>query len=421
MSETLAHRPEPGGVSGGPGARAAGLRLALFSGNYNYTRDGANQALNRLAAYLQREGAVVRVYSPTTATPAFAPCGELVSIPSFGLPGRPEYRVARGLPRSIRDDVIRFNPSIIHLSAPDLLGRAAQKLARCMDVPVVASLHTRFETYLGFYGLDWLRPQAERYLRAFYGDCDRILAPNGPLAELLKDEGHGTRVRLWRRGVNRQQFSPAHRDMAWRRAQGLGDEEVAVLFLGRLVVEKGLDVFAGTLDALRGAGLAVRALVVGDGPARPLFAERLSGGVFTGALQGAELGRAVASADILFNPSRTEAFGNVTLEAMASGLAVVCPEAPSTRELVKHGTDGLLVGTHDPLAYAVAITRLAVDPIERNRMGRAARLTSQGYDWTDSCAAVLEAYRELGAVGGHGRARQTVGDRQQTRRHAVHA
>jgi glycosyltransferase involved in cell wall biosynthesis len=377
---------------------AAGLRLALFSGNYNYTRDGANQALNRLVGWLERHGAQVRVYSPTSPTPAFEPCGELVSVPSIPLPGRADYRLALGLPAAIREDVIRFRPSCIHLSAPDLLGVQAQKLARRIGVPVVASLHTRFETYLGYYGLAWLRRSAERFLQDFYTGCDRVLAPNAPLMELLRADGLGDKVSLWSRGVDRVQFSPQRRDLCWRRARGVGDEEVVVLFLGRLVMEKGLDVFAETLAQLRERRIPVRPVVIGDGPARAWLEARLPEGVFTGLLTGEELGRAVACADILLNPSRTEAFGNVTLEAMAAGLSVVCPQAPSTRELVEDGRTGTLVQDHEPQAYAAAIGSLVDDRARRAKLGAAACRASERYDWSNSSAAVLDVYRELGGV-----------------------
>lgn len=377
---------------------AAGLRLALFSGNYNYTRDGANQALNRLVGWLERHGAEVRVYSPTSPTPAFEPCGELVSVPSIPLPGRADYRLALGLPAVIRQDVMRFRPSLIHLSAPDILGVQAQKLARRLRVPVVASLHTRFETYLGYYGLAWLRRSAERFLQDFYGGCDKVLAPNAPLMELLRSDGLGDKVSLWSRGVDRVQFSPRRHDLEWRRRLGMGDDEVAVLFLGRLVMEKGLDVFADTLALLRDGPVRVRPLVVGDGPARAWLQTRLPDGVFTGLLTGDELGRAVASADVLLNPSRTEAFGNVTLESMAAGLAVVCPEAPSTRELIADGRTGLLVRRHEPQAYARAIAGLLKDPALRRRLGAAAAEASERYDWSNSSAAVLDVYRQVGGL-----------------------
>ena len=388
--------------------RAAGLRLALFSGNYNYTRDGANQALNRLVSFLESEGAAVRVYSPTTATPAFEPAGDLVSVPSAPIPGRGEYRLALPLPRRLRRDIAAFAPSAIHVSAPDLLGVQAKRIGARLGVPVVASLHTRFETYLSYYGFGWLRPAAERYLAGFYGGCACVLAPNNPMAEMLREAA--AEVRIWSRGVDRQQFAPARRDLAWRRGMGLADDDIAVLFLGRLVQEKGLDVFVRTFERLS-AQPAVRPLIVGDGPAGSWLRSHLPQGIFAGHLEGEALGRAVASADVLFNPSRTEAFGNATLEAMAAGLAVVCPDVPSTRELITRDVDGLLADAGEPEAYAQVIGRLAADGPLRARLGAAARRTSARYDWSESCAAVLETYAALGAVpaGPEPQARRVAG------------
>ncbi|MCB2086944.1 MAG: glycosyltransferase, partial [Sphingomonadaceae bacterium] len=129
------------------------LRIALFSGNYNYVRDGANQALNRLAEYLLRQGAALRVYAPTTDTPAFEPTGDLVSVPSVAIPGRAEYRVPLGLSKANRADLAEFAPNVIHTSSPDPTGHAAVRWARANDIPVLASVHTRFETYPRYYGL----------------------------------------------------------------------------------------------------------------------------------------------------------------------------------------------------------------------------------------------------------------------------
>lgn len=378
------------------GKPAQGLRLALFSGNYNYTRDGSNQALNRLAAYLIDEGAQVRVYSPTTDTPAFEPAGQLVSAPSVAIPGRGEYRLALGLTRALRDDLAQFKPTAVHLSAPDLLGSQAGKWARRQGLPLVASLHTRFETYLAYYGLDWLRPSAERYLDGFYRRCDRVLAPNAPIADLLRAQGLGERVAVWSRGVDRDRFSPTRRDVEWRRSLGIADHEVVVAFLGRLVMEKGLDVLAETLTRLRGQ--PIRPLIIGDGPARAFLEDRLPEAIFTGHLDGEALGRAVSSADILFNPSLTEAFGNATLEGMAAGLAVLCPRAPSTSALIADGQDGVLAPRADAHGYAAALQALVNEPMRRLRLGRAARISSARYDWRAICADVLDVYRDLGAA-----------------------
>jgi glycosyltransferase involved in cell wall biosynthesis len=387
-------------------------RVALFSGNYNCIADGANQALNRLVAYLLHHGFDVRVYSPVVAKPAFEPAGELVGVRSVPFPGRSEYRVALGLPQATRADLDAFAPDIVHVSAPDVLGRAAQGYATERGIPLIASLHTRFETYWDYYGLGFVRGIIERYLQRFYGRCDLVLAPNRPLARMLEADGvDPARIAIWSRGVDRAKFDPARRSLAWRRARGIADDELAVLFFGRLVREKGIADFAA---AIARADLPkVRPVVVGDGPARGEFERLLPRAVFVGHLSGEPLGEAVASADVLLNPSATEAFGNVNLEAMAAGLAVISADAPSSRELVADGRTGLLVPAGDVESYAVALARLANDRALCTRFGEAARAESARYDWDDALAKVAAAYRGLLVAPPQGKAieaqpRQTV-------------
>src|SRR5438309_8146400 len=134
------------------------LRIALFSGNYNYVRDGANQALNRLVGYLLRQGAHVRVYSPTVEHPAFPPTGDLVSIPAIPIPGRSEYRMPIALPARVRRDLAAFRPHVVHVSSPDIVAHRAVTWARRHRLAAVASVHTRFESYLAYYHLQWFEP-----------------------------------------------------------------------------------------------------------------------------------------------------------------------------------------------------------------------------------------------------------------------
>jgi glycosyltransferase involved in cell wall biosynthesis len=376
-----------------------GLRVALFSGNYNCVCDGANRALNRLVRQLvEEEGADVRVYSPVVDEPAFEPAGTLIGVPSIPIPGRSEYRVALGLPRSVRRDLAMFAPDIIHVSAPDLLGRAAQRFAAERGIPVVASMHTRFETYFDYYGLGLLKLGAERWLRHFYAASDCVLAPTTTIRTEMEQAGLVGRTRLWGRGVDPALFSPSLRDLAWRRSQGFADDDVIPLFLGRLVLEKGLDCFVKTIAIVRERGYRVRPLIVGEGPARGWLAERLPNAVFAGHLGGTDLGRAVASADILVNPSITEAFGNVTLEAMASGLAVICPDVGSTRDLIRNDWNGLMVESR-PEMFADGLAQLIDSPERRLAMGRAASFQSASYSWAKANAAVVEAYRSLVGLG----------------------
>ncbi|HNW18911.1 MAG TPA: glycosyltransferase, partial [Sphingorhabdus lacus] len=134
------------------------LRIALFSGNYNYVRDGANQALNRLVGYLLRQGAHVRIYSPTVENPAFPPTGDLVSVPSMAIPNRPEYRIPLSLSPKVKRDLAQFAPNVVHISSPDRVARQAVKWAQKRNLPVLCSVHTRFETYFRYYNMSFAEP-----------------------------------------------------------------------------------------------------------------------------------------------------------------------------------------------------------------------------------------------------------------------
>lgn len=374
----------------------AGLRIALFSGNYNFVKDGANQALNRLVGFLLRNGAAVRVYSPVTDTPAFPPTGELVPAPSFPFPGRSEYRFSTGLSGRVRRDLEAFAPNVVHVAAPDVLGHRAVAWGRKRGLPVVASVHTRFETYPRYYGLAFLEPVLLSMLRRFYRRCDAIVAPSESFAQLLRDQRMNYRVGVWSRGIDHGQWHPGRRDLAWRAGLGIGDEEVIIGFLGRIVMEKGLDVFSDTIDALTRRGVAHRVLVVGDGPARDWFMKRLpDNAVFTGFQMGDDLARAVASMDIFFNPSVTETFGNVSLEAMACGLPVVAALATGSDTLVKEGVTGRLVRPGAIAAFADALAELCEDPDLRRAMGGAGIAAARHYDWDRINGAVAELYRRL--------------------------
>jgi len=368
------------------------VRIALFSGNYNYVREGANQALNRLVSRGLEKGHSFRIYSPVTDTPAFEAAGDLVPVPSFPLPVRGEFRLAPGLPRRVRDDVAGFAPDLIHVSTPDILGTRAQTFAKRLAIPVVANLHTRFETYFEHYGLGWARPLAEAHLRRFYRRSDHVLAPTPGIVAEMQALRADRQVSLWSRGVDRELFSPERRDLSWRRSQGWRDDDVVVLFFGRLVLEKGVHDYVATVQCLRAQGVTVRPLVVGAGPAAEAFAE-LGDAMLIGHLEGPDLARAVASADILIHPSRTEAFGNVVLEAMASGLAIVAADTESASALIEHGRSGLLCGDADSIADAIA--NLAADVDRRRELGGEARAASRRFSWNAASDSVFDAYGPL--------------------------
>ncbi|MEL6878412.1 MAG: glycosyltransferase family 1 protein, partial [Pseudomonadota bacterium] len=258
-----------------------------------------------------------------------------------------------------------------------------------------SSVHTRFETYPRYYKMGFLEPLVVKMLRRFYNRCDALVAPSQSMIdELLAQEMHDD-IGLWTRGVDRRIFDPSKRDMEWRRSLGLADDNVAIVFLGRLVMEKGLDVFAETIVQLRKRQAPHKVLVIGDGPARGWFEDALPGGIFAGFQTGADLGKALASGDVFFNPSITETFGNVTLEAMASGLPVVAAGATGASSLVNDWESGRLVPPGDSAAFAEALAPYCTAHDLRRRHGAAGEAKSRDYSWEAINQVVADTYVRL--------------------------
>ena len=371
------------------------LRIALFSGNYNYVRDGANQALNRLVGYLLSQGASVRVYSPTVENPAFEATGDLVSVPSMAIPFRPEYRMPLSLSRSVRRDLEAFNPNIVHIASPDRVSRKAVKWAKKQNLPVLCSVHTRFETYFRYYNMSFIEPVVEAWIRRLYRKCDALVAPSESFAQVLREQRMNYDIDIWSRGVDRDIFNPGRRDMEWRRGLGISDDIAVIGFLGRVVMEKGLDVFSDTIDQLKRRNVPHQVLVIGEGPARAWFESRIPEAKFAGFQVGADLGRAVASMDMFFNPSVTEAFGNVTLESMACRLPVVAAKATGSQSLVEDKVSGRLITPGAINQFADALQAYCTNTDLRTEHGSTGERRSHDYSWDAINQTVADTYLRL--------------------------
>jgi glycosyltransferase involved in cell wall biosynthesis len=229
-------------------------------------------------------------------------------------------------------------------------------------------------------------------LRRFYRRCDAIFAPSESMAQLLREQRMNYHVGIWTRGIDRDIFRPDRRDLGWRRGLGIDDDMPVIGFVGRLVMEKGLDVFSDSVDLLERRGIRHKVLVVGEGPARIWFERRLPGAVFAGFQGGEDLARAVASMDILFNPSVTETFGNVTLEAMAAGLPVVAAIATGSLSLVNDGVNGRLISGGAIHAFADALAYYCENDAAREAAGAAGAAESRGYGWDQVNQALVDGY-----------------------------
>jgi glycosyltransferase involved in cell wall biosynthesis len=373
------------------------LRIALFTGNYNYAIDGVARTTNRLVGFLENLGIPVRVYAPTTSKPLFDHQGTLVSVPSVPIPNNP-YRLALGLPPSIRRDLRAFAPTVVHLHTPDFLGFAALRWARFHNLPVVTTYHTHFSGYLKYYHLGLLEPIVWLLKRHFYSRCDQVFVAAASMATELRKHGVSANYVEAPFGVDAAQFHPGRRSLEWRRSHGIGDNEVVVSFIGRLVWEKGLAIFADVLNQLHASGVKFRTLVVGDGLARAGLQAMLPDAIYTGYLTDEALATAFASSDVFFNPSASETFGCVTVESLASGLAVVAADAPGSRDIIRTGVDGIICPPEDRAAFAAALRHLIENASARAALRHNGLQRAASYRWDIVLEAMVRNYQN--AVAG---------------------
>lgn len=378
-------------------------RVALVVGNYVNVVDGVALTYGRVVRERLLAGDQLMILGPGPAPgarPRVEPAGAFVPLPSTSIPVQPEYRLALGIPNDVRAQLERFEPELIHVASPDLAGVAALDFAQTHGLPAVAAYHSEIAGYLrylpGSSRLASLGSALERplwaWIRRFYNRCRAVYVPTAATREDLRRRGVTPPMALWGRGVDLDRFAPRWRDRAWRRTIGADEDTPIVCFAARLRWEKGLDVLAAVLRALDGRDLSHRALIVGDGPGRAELARKLPHARFVGELDVGALARALASADVFLYPSPTETFGNVTLEAMASGLPCVGADVLGSRSLVDDGETGILVAPGDVAGFADATAALLTDPARRRRLGAAARERASGRAWRAACDRLAELW-----------------------------
>jgi glycosyltransferase involved in cell wall biosynthesis len=278
---------------------------------------------------------------------------------------------------------------LVHLCSPGPAGVAASLIARTMELPLVGSYHTELGAYTGLRSGDRrLRAGMDATLTAFYGQCSVVLSPSDPADESLRALGvTSPRSARWDRGVDTERFDPALREPPARPG------ELIVLYAGRLTKEKGADLLADAFLRANARDPRLRLVLAGGGPEEQALQERLGErATFLGWLKGDALPRAYASADIFLFASRTDTFGQVILEAQASGLPVVAVAEGGPRTLIEDGRTGLLCPA-DAEALATALCELAAAPALRGRLAMAALEDVRGRTWERALERLAEGYR----------------------------
>ncbi|SEO56636.1 Glycosyltransferase involved in cell wall bisynthesis [Luteibacter sp. UNC138MFCol5.1] len=350
------------------------MRIGIVTETYAPDVNGVALTVQSLARGIVRRGHSVDLVRPIhPATPPLADAGMDVlavdgaSVPRyaglrFGLPAR--FR----LERRWRSD----RPDAIYVATEGPLGWSAVSAARRLGIPVATGFHTRFDFYVGHYGFGALTPLVRHYLARFHRRAQTTLVPTGQLAAELNDLGVHD-VRVLRRAVDTLRFHPERRDDALRASWGVTDDAPVVLSVGRVAPEKNLHVVIDAYRALARRVPGTRCVIVGDGPGRAALQAAHPDVIFAGTRRGDELAAYYASADLFVFPSLTETFGNVVLEAMASGVPVVAYAEAAAREFIRNGQNGIRVAPGNEGGLIERAAALGADATVRAAMGRAAR------------------------------------------------
>ena len=285
-------------------------------------------------------------------------------------------------------------PDVVQVVTEGPLGWSALTAARKLRLPVISEFHTNFHRYSGHYGVGWLKRPIAAYLRKFHNRADLTLVPTRALCGELAEQGIA-RVDVVSRGVDTALFDPARRSASLRRSWGLEDDDLAVVYVGRIAPEKNLALLEKAFDAIRARQPRARLILVGSGPAAQALQARQPAAVFCGPRSGPFLAEHYASGDLFLFPSLTETYGNVVAEALASGLPVVAYRDAAARELIEHQVHGWLAEPGDEAAFVAGAVALAEAPELRARQRLSARERVASLAWQAIVERLVALQRQV--------------------------
>ncbi|MEI8251023.1 MAG: glycosyltransferase family 1 protein [Synechococcus sp. ELA057] len=368
------------------------MKIAFFTETFLPKVDGIVTRLTKTVQHLVAAGDEVMVFCPEGAPPEYSGA-QVVGVPAMPLPLYPELKLA--LPRpAVAEALERFQPDLVHVVNPAVLGLGGIWLARTRNLPLVASYHTHLPKYLEHYGMGMLEPLLWELLKAAHNQAALNLCTSTAMVDELAAKGI-QHTALWQRGVDTDMFQPDLRSEAMRRRlHGSHDDQGhLLLYIGRLSAEKQIERIRPVLEAMPQARLAL----VGDGPHRQQLERAFEGTAttFVGYLAGEELASAYASGDAFLFPSSTETLGLVLLEAMAAGCPVVGANRGGIPDIVNDGENGCLYDPDEPGSLVSAVQRLLGDQEQRSRLRLAARQEAERWGWAGATEQLRRYYRQV--------------------------
>ena len=359
------------------------MRVAVVTETWPPEINGVAMTISRMVAGLQQRGHQVQLVRPrqhARDNPATTPNFEEVLHRGMPIPRYENLKL--GLPA--KQALVRLwsvqRPDLVHVVTEGPLGWSALAAAAKLKIPCSSDFHTNFHSYSKHYGIGWLKKPIVAYLRKFHNKADCTLVPTSAMLEDLERHGY-LNLRVVARGVDTRLFHPGKRSEELRRQWGVRPEQPVVIYVGRLAPEKNLPVVMRAFHAMQLMCPEARLVLVGDGPERTALQTAHPAVIFAGMRSGEDLAAHYASGDVFLFPSITETYGNVTVEAMASGLAVIAYDCAAAAEHIQHGSNGLLADFDDAEGFVQLAENLINDPVRIGEFGRHARTTTEKIDW----------------------------------------
>ena len=368
------------------------LRIAVVTETWPPEVNGVAMTLAKLVQGLSHRNHDVQLIRPRqtkTESPLNDSSLEEVLMRGMPIPRYPELKLGLPSKKTLVKTWTLRRPDVVHIATEGPLGWSALQAAKVLKLPVTSDFRTNFQSYSKHYGVGWLRKPIVAYLRKFHNATACTMVPTRELMRTLSENGF-VNLKVVSRGVDTKLFNISKRDKSLRSSWGATEKTKVLISVGRMAPEKNLEQVLKTYEALKHTDQEFKLVMVGDGPLKDQFQQRYPDIIFPGMLSQPNLAVYYASSDLFVFPSQTETFGNVTLEALASGIPVLAFDCAAARDWVQTGINGWLVAESNPEGFAAQAVAVFNSKDALDRITQSTRQQVVHLDW-DQIAEQVES------------------------------